>query len=475
MAIRTTPTRTAVVALMLSACATDLMAQTAIKLPKNKFTPQQDVELGREAATEVRQQYPVINDVKITAYLTKLGDRLVTAAPADLKQSVYEYSFTPVNLKEINAFALPGGPMFVNRGMFDAAAAEGEVVGVMAHELSHVLLRHGTANASKAQNPWLQLGQLAGQIGGAVVGGAAGSAIAQGSQFGLGTLLLRYSRDFEKQADILGSQIMARAGYDPRALAHMFETIEQESRGSGGDSPQWMSSHPNPGNRTQYINKEADMLTIARVADSSEFEPIKATFASMPPGKSMAELAKGGGGGNSGGEAPANVGTPGQPVAAPSTQFRDINGGKIFQASVPSNWTPVSSNSSIKVVPQNGYGQLNGQTIFTHGVEFGIVKASSRDLQEATNTWLKAVAEGNPQLKLGGQQQAIKMSQRTALATPLVNPSPLGGTEQIGLYTTFLADGNLFYYLTVTQEKDAQAFQEAFRKIGQSIKLTEAR
>jgi len=451
------------------------MAQTAIKLPKNKFTPQQDVELGREAATEVRQQYPVINDVKITAYLTKLGDRLVTAAPADLKQSVYEYSFTPVNLKEINAFALPGGPMFVNRGMFDAAAAEGEVVGVMAHELSHVLLRHGTANASKAQNPWLQLGQLAGQIGGAVVGGAAGSAIAQGSQFGLGTLLLRYSRDFEKQADILGSQIMARAGYDPRALAHMFETIEQESRGSGGDSPQWMSSHPNPGNRTQYINKEADMLTIARVADSSEFEPIKATFASMPPGKSMAELAKGGGGGNSGGEAPANVGTPGQPVAAPSTQFRDLNGGKIFQASVPSNWTPVSSNSSIKVVPQNGYGQLNGQTIFTHGVEFGIVKASSRDLQEATNTWLKAVAEGNPQLKLGGQQQAIKMSQRTALATPLVNPSPLGGTEQIGLYTTFLADGNLFYYLTVTQEKDAQAFQEAFRKIGQSIKLIEAR
>jgi hypothetical protein len=104
-----------------------------------------------------------------------------------------------------------------------------------------------------------------------------------------------------------------------------------------------------------------------------------------------------------------------------------------------------------------------------------VVKASSRDLQEATNAWLKAVAEGNPELKLGGQQQAIKMSQRTALATPLINPSPLGGSEHIGLYTTFLADGNLFYYLTVSQEKDAQAFQEAFRKIGESIKLTEAR
>jgi predicted Zn-dependent protease len=88
----------------------------------------------------------------------------------------------------------------------------------MAHELSHVLLRHGTANASKAQNPWLQLGQLAGAVGGAVVGGSIGGVIAQGSQFGLGTLLLKYSREYEKQADLLGAQIMARAGYDPRQL-----------------------------------------------------------------------------------------------------------------------------------------------------------------------------------------------------------------------------------------------------------------
>src|SRR6185436_16454205 len=191
-----------------------------------------------------------IKDEKIARYLTTLGDRLVAVAPASLNQSVYKYSFTPINMKEINAFALPGGPMFVNRGMFEAAAEEGEVVGVMAHELSHVLLRHGTANASKAQNPWLQLGQIAGVVGGAVVGGGVGSAIAQGSQFGLGTLLLRYSRDFEKQADLLGAQIMARAGYDPRALAHMFETIAREGQSSGDSgAPQWMSSHPDPGNR----------------------------------------------------------------------------------------------------------------------------------------------------------------------------------------------------------------------------------
>jgi Zn-dependent protease with chaperone function len=461
--------RAAMFAAILSLASGGTFAQTVVKPPKNNFTPAQDVELGAKAAAEVRQQYPIIEDEAIARYLTTLGDRLVAVAPSELKQPVYKYSFTPVNLKEINAFALPGGPMFVQRGMFDAAAREGEVVGVMAHELSHVLLRHGTANASKAQNPWLQLGQVAGVIGGAVVGGAAGSAIAQGSQFGLGTLLLRYSRDFEKQADLLGAQIMARAGYDPRGLAHMFETIERESK--GGSNPQWMSSHPNPGNRTAYITKEAAALTIASPADTSEFAPMKAKFASLPAAKSAAEVGRGGG---SGGDAPRSVGTPGQPVPSPSTQYRDISGAGIFQASVPNNWTSLSSSSSIKAVPQNGYGELNGQTVFTYGVEFGVAKADSRDLREATNTWLKAIAKGNPNMRLAGEQQVLKMSQRTALATPLTNPSPLGGTERITIFTAFLADGSLFYYLTVVPENDAQKYEQAFREIGQSIRLTDA-
>jgi Zn-dependent protease with chaperone function len=474
MAIRKPSTRVVALMFVLAIPAADLLAQQSeIKLPKNRYTPQQDVELGREAAAEVRQQYPIIENNQIASYLTKLGDRLVAAAPAELKQPVYEYSFTPVNLKEINAFALPGGPMFVHRGMFDAAASEGEVVGVMAHELSHVLLRHGTANASKAQNPWLQLGQMAGAIGGAMVGGSAGSAIAQGSEFGLGTLLLKYSREYEKQADLLGSQIMARAGYDPRALARMFETIERESKSSGGGGPQWLSSHPNPGNRTEYITREASFLTITTPADESGFQPTKAAFSSLPPAMTMAELAKAKK--SPGGNAPASVGTPGQPVPRPSGQYHAISGGGIFQASVPTNWTNLASKSSIKVVPENGYGPLNGQTVFTYGVEFGVAKASSRDLQQATNTWLKAVAQNNPELRLAGQQRSVKISQRSGIATPLSNPSPLGGEERIVVYTTFLVDGTLFYYLTLAPENDAEAFQETFRRIGESIRLTDAR
>ena len=472
MAINTLRAPVAViVGLSLSVAA--VVAQTTFKLAKNKYTPQQDVELGRQAAAEVRKQYPIIEDKRITTYLSTLGDRLVAVAPASLNQSVYQYSFTPINMKEINAFALPGGPMFVNRGMFDAAAEEGEVVGVMAHELAHVLLRHGTANATKASNPWLQLGQLAGAVGGAVVGGAAGSYIAQGSQFGLGTLLLRYSRDFEKQADLLGAQIMAKAGYDPRALAHMFETIAGEAKSSGGGTPQWMSSHPDPGNRTQYITQEARSLTIATPADQSQFQPMRKAFASLPAAKTEAELARGAKAENT--ETTQAVGTPGQPVPAPSSQFKSISGGKVFQASVPSNWTSLPSNSSIKAVPENGYGQLNGQTAFTHGVEFGLTKASTRDLREATNSWLKAVAQNNPELRLAGDQQPIKISQRSALSTPLTNPSPLGGRERIGLYTTFLADGTLFYYLTIAPEKDAQSLQDVFQRIGESIRLTETR
>jgi Zn-dependent protease with chaperone function len=481
MAINNWRSQVAALAIVLCSSVTSSFAQTVIKPPKNKYTPEQDVKIGREAAAEVRKKYPVISDERIARYLTQLGDRLVTAAPPELKQSVYEYSFTPVNLKEINAFALPGGPMFVHRGMFDAAAGEGEVAGVMAHELSHVLLRHGTANATKAQNPWLQLGQMAGAVGGAMVGGGAGAALAQGSQLGLGTLMLRYSRDFEKQADLLGAQIMARAGYDPRALAHMFETIERQAASSGGTDPQWMSDHPNPGNRTEYINQEAASLTIATPADVSGFEPVKVAFASLAPAKSMGDLARarktsGGGSGVAAGNAGGlTVGTPGEPIPPPSTEYRTIKGGTVFQAAIPSNWKTLSSKNAIRAVPENGYGDFEGHTVFTHGIEFGVAPPGSRDLQQATKAFLKAVAQDNSELREVGSQEVVQLAQRSAISTQLVNVSPLGGQERITLYTTFVGNGSLFYYLTIAPESDATALQEAFQHVGASIRLTDGR
>ena len=230
--------------------ATLVASQTQITPPDNKYTSAQDVELGQKAAAEARQQMPVMRDDAVTSYVEDIGRRLVAAIPADLRHPEFRYTFEVVNVREINAFALPGGPMFVNRGMIEAAQTEGEVAGVMAHELSHVVLRHGTAQASKATK--YEVGPGRRRRARRDHRRRLGQVIAQGTQFGLGAAFLRFGREYERQADLEGAQIMARAGYDPRDMANMFKTIEKQG-GSGG--PQWLSDHPNPGNRYDYITQ----------------------------------------------------------------------------------------------------------------------------------------------------------------------------------------------------------------------------
>ena len=451
-----------------------VLAQTTIKPPKNKYTPEQDVKLGEEAAAKIRQSYPLIEDPEIQRYMTTLGHRLVENAPQEWVNPVFHFTFTPVNVKEINAFALPGGPMFINRGMIDSARTEGEVAGVMAHELSHVLLRHGTANATKAQG--FQFGALAGAIAGAVVGGGIGEVISQGSQLGLGTWLLRYSRDYEKQADLLGVQIMARAGYDPLDLARVFENIEKQGSGGG---PQWMSDHPNPGNRSGYIAQEAATLHVAAVHhDPADLQRVKTLMARLAPPQSMAEVernAKRGGGGSDGGAStpPTTVGVIGRPVPMPSSSFRPVQGGQVFQASVPANWQSVSTNTSMKFVPENGYGQVNGKTVFTHGAEVGVLRAQARDLSAATDDMLDSLTSGNPDLRDLQPPREIQLSQRTAILHQLTNRSAVGGMERVNLVTTFLANGNLFYYVTIVPENEAGNYQDAFDRIASSIQLTD--
>jgi predicted Zn-dependent protease len=265
-----------VAALTVSLSAT---AQTRIQPHRNSFSPQQDVQLGRQAAAEVRQQLPMVNDGPTRSFVERIGDRLVAEIPDDLQQPSFRYTFDVVNLREINAFALPGGPMFLHRGMLEAARTDAEVAGVMAHELSHVILRHGTVQASKAQK--FQLGAIAGQVLGSIVGGRTGNAIAQGSQFGLGTYFLKYGREYEREADLLGAQIMARAGYDPREMANMFQTIARRG-GSGG--PEWLSDHPNPGNRYDAINREASMLRVQRSSGSNAgIASVQGRLARMAP------------------------------------------------------------------------------------------------------------------------------------------------------------------------------------------------
>jgi predicted Zn-dependent protease len=276
---------TVIAALLATA---SLSAQTNIGLRKNSFKPSQDVQLGREAAVEVRRQLPMLNDGPTDALVESIGRRLVANVPARLRQPAFRYSFDVVNLREINAFALPGGPMFLHRGMLQAARTDDEVAGVMAHELSHILLRHGTLQAAKAQK--FQIGAIAGQVLGAIVGGQAGSIIAQGSQIGLGTYFLKYSREYEREADLLGAQLMARAGYDPRQMASMFRTIQQQG---GNQGPEFLSDHPDPGNRYNAINREAKSLRITGAANTGPaFDAVRSRLAQMPPAPTTQQVAR---------------------------------------------------------------------------------------------------------------------------------------------------------------------------------------
>jgi Zn-dependent protease with chaperone function len=442
-----------------------LGAQTRITPPPNKYTPSQDVELGRQAAGEARNQLPIMRDDAVTSYVEHLGRRIADAIPPELKHSEFQYTFETVNVREINAFALPGGPMFVNRGMIEAAATEGEVVGVMAHEISHVVLRHGTAQASKATK--YEVGQIAGAVIGAIIGGQVGSVVAQGTQFGLGAAFMRFGREYERQADLEGANIMARAGYDPREMANMFKTIEKQG---GSNGPEWLSDHPNPGNRYDYINKEAASLRVSNpIRQSDEFERVRAHLKSLPRAPTTEEAtknAKRGGSTGSGGVRPTGR------VEPPSSRYQNYNEGNIFQISVPSNWHELAKSSAVTFAPNGAYGDNNGQSVFTHGVEVGIARNEAHDLRTATDELVDSLSRGNPRLSQSSGYRNVTIDGLRGLQTSLGNVSEVTGREEvIQLVTTQMRDGNLFYAIAVAPRDEVNVYETTFQRVLGSIRF----
>ena len=400
-------------ALFVMVLASLLTAQTKITPPKNSYSVEQDIQLGREAAAEVQKQLPIMRDDEVTSYVQDIGRRLVGGIPSDQQHAGFRYTFDVVNVKEINAFALPGGPMFVNRGMLEAAQTEGEVAGVMAHEISHVALRHGTAQASKAQK--YQFGAIAGAVIGAIIGGRVGDVVAQGAQFGLGTAFLRFSREYERDADIEGAQIMARAGYDPRDMANMFNTIEKQG-GSGG--PEWLSDHPNPGNRIELITREAATIRVENVnRDTRPFERVRTHLRSLPAAPTTEQATKNA---KRGGGLPRREGgTIAARVEPPSSRYTQYNEGDVFQVSVPSNWREMGGSGAVTFAPDGAYGQLNGQSVFTHGTEIGIARNESHNLQTATEELIDSLAQGNPKMSRPSNLRRASLAGRTGLQTTL--------------------------------------------------------
>lgn len=440
-----------------------ISAQTRITPPDNKYTPAQDVQLGREAAQEIRQQLPIMNDDEVTSYVEGLGRRLAGAIPPGLQHPEFRYTFEVVNVREINASALPGGPMFVNRGMIQTAATEGEIAGVMAHELSHVVLRHGTAQASKATK--YEVGSVLGQIAGAIIGGGWGQVVSGASQFGFGAAFMRFSREYEKQADLEGAQIMAAAGYDPRDMANVFKRIEKES-GSGG--PQWLSDHPNPGNRVEYINQEARQLRVSNTTrDTRAFEQVQAHLRRLPQAPTTEEAVKSRGRptGTSGRDVPRIGGR----VEPPSSRYRTFNEGNLFEIAVPSNWQELPNNNTVTFAPDGAYAQGS----FTHGVQVGIGRNESHDLQDATEELLQSLSQGNNISRPSGYDR-VTIGGRRGLRTFVSNSTPDGGRETIAVYTTQLRNGNLFYALGVAPQDVFSQYRGVFDRIAGSIRFNES-
>lgn len=249
--------------------------RTALKPGFNLFSPQQDVELGQKFSREVDRQLAMCNNAQVDGYLNTLGHRLAAHAPG----AQYPYEYKCVNDTAINAFALPGGQIYINRGAVEAADTEAQLAGVMAHETSHVALRHSTSLLTKEYAVQVPLALLGGLLANNSIGSVLTSV---GVQNGMGLLFLKFSRTDESQADILGTQIVYDAGYDPRVMAQFFEKLEAESK---THPIEFLSDHPSPENRVQRVDEEVVRLggpPANYKSDSPEFHEVQRIVRSLP-------------------------------------------------------------------------------------------------------------------------------------------------------------------------------------------------
>ena len=475
---------------------------------KNAFTREQEITEGAKVAAKVYQQMPVLPESDpLSRYVAQLGAKLAASAPGG--PSVWPYSFHVVASPDINAFALPGGAMFVNVGAIQAADTEAQLAGVMGHELSHVVLRHATCNITKQQkkSTWYGLGAIASQI--LLGGGAASSAAVGGIGLLQGVDFLHMSRDDERQADLLGTNILYQAGYDPRGLAQIFEIIETKVGSSGAE---WLSDHPNPGNRTRYVMDEISTLPPRTnpVVNTPGFRQAKAlaqsarTYTAEETKAGVwkrGNYAAGPGLGSGAGIAPvAETGT--RPAAGPATPSGPAHyladaalgldaglatyRGPGFAMDVPGNWTAApSQDGTVTIAPAGGAGSFG----IAYGAMVGTVRTGSatpldsNGLLNATRQLVQQFGSGQGALQQSGQIQQLSLgqgnqAQQRGYAVELQGQSPIaeGGrnaAERDWLVTVARSDGGVTYVVFVAPERDAARLRPVFRSMAESLRPVE--
>ena len=452
-------------------------------------------QLGLQAAAQVYQQMPVLPDNSPeTQYVRQLGEKLMATIPPEYS---WPFDFHVVAQKEINAFALPGGPMFINIGTITAAANEAELAGVMAHEMSHVYMQHSAKQASKAQTTGLLAG-LAEAALGATMGGAVAELGQAGIQMGAQGLMLKYSRTDEAQADAVGAIILYKADYNPQALADFFKTLESQ----GGQPPQWLSDHPNPGNREQAIEKEIHNWPLETYAGNSPaFIKVRehAMGVRAYTGEEIAQGAKSGqwsamnkksGATFKPGSANALIG--GEPAAAhstskvtpvslqnvlPSQNMRSADLGPV-KIDYPENWqviTPKKRGQSVTIAPEAGvegngigYGVLLNGVAPPNGERMNIDDITRQLVQEMEqNESLQQASNPQPIIVAGIQGRSIDMHS----VSPFPDANGKAQRERDWLVTIPQRDGSVIFLVFVAPHSQFDRFQPTYEAMLKSVQL----
>jgi hypothetical protein len=421
------------------------------------FSTQEEIQAGQQAAQQANRQLPLLPDSDpVTRYVQSLGAQLAAHAPGEK----WPYSFHVVNQKEINAFALPGGPVYVNLGTIQAADNEAELAGVISHEISHVVQRHGTRAASKQRAAQLPLALLGGMMG----RGALSQMAQLGISFGVGGYFLKNSRQSESEADLLGTDIMYDSGFDPHAMAQFFAKLEEQG---GARGPQFLSDHPDPGNRAQAVSQEVATLPqkSSYRSSSPEFLAVKQRVSGMK-GLSSQQIAS---------QQRQLPNRESSPEITPSPTLRTFNHSQ-FQISYPENWQVFGDqSSSITVAPQTGVTQ----DAISYGVMINTYQPENRSatVDQSTHELLESLRQSNPDLRQIGQDEDIRVNGVAGKSVDLIGTSPLqdsnghAAQERDWLVTAKRRDGTLLYLVFIAPDRDFANMRPSFEQILKSLRL----
>ena len=450
-------------------------------------------KLGFQAMGEVYKQMPVLPDSSpLTQYVQKLGAKLVKQIP---QQYSWPYEFHVIAQKEINAFALPGGPMFINIGTIAAAQNEAQLAGVMAHEMSHVYMQHSAKQATSTKRT---IAEIIGAAGGILGGSALGNLARAGIQFGAGTMLLSYSREDEAQADAVGAIILYKAGYNPIELANFFEILNKQ----GGSPPQFLSDHPAPGNRANAIAKEIKPWPAQKYAGNSQSFLTANKQAGGAKTYTSQEIADGAKQGRwareniqsgavpeglkqtvAAGATPA-AGAPGTTQKAetvsnvtleqvrPSSDFTQFKG-NAFTISHPSNWTETAGQNSLTIAPKAGVGQ--------NSIAYGVVVSTVQDtnansLDQAAQDLIQNLQQSNPGMRQNGSITSASVNGTPGRQVDLSSASPIqvnGSSipERDRLVLVPSSSGNYLYMIFIAPERDFGVLEPTFEKMQGSLRI----